>query len=87
MKNTLNIRLKNGKLVPYGMCTESAEFGQYGVGLELFFDFIKMATIFFFMMAIISLPAIWNNYRGDGLSSYGKNLLFFSTSLNEDILL
>jgi hypothetical protein len=32
-KNTLNHRTKTGKLIPYEVCVDNSELGQYGVGL------------------------------------------------------
>jgi len=50
------------------MCVETKEFAKYGVGLQLFFDFIKYSAICFFIMFLISLPAMISNIEADGLS-------------------
>jgi len=41
-----------------------------GVGINLFFMFLKWSAIAFYLMAIIALPAIYSNYKGNGISNY-----------------
>jgi hypothetical protein len=56
------------------MCTDVSEFKQFGVGLELFFSFLKIGSSFFFLMSLATIPAIYSNYTGDGTSSYGNSM-------------
>lgn len=49
------------------MCVDSSEFGRYGIGLRLFFEFLKFTSILFFIMALISIPSMYSNGSGKGL--------------------
>lgn len=60
--------LRDENKQPYPLCVETKEFGKFGVGLQLFFEFIKFSAIAFFIMALISIPALVSNIEADGLS-------------------
>lgn len=60
--------LRDENKQPYPLCVETNELGKYGIGLQLFFEFVKLSAIVFFIMALISIPAIYSNIEGEGLS-------------------
>lgn len=43
------------------------EFGKYGVGITLFFEFIKLSAVVFWIMSIIAIPVLYSNLTGNGL--------------------
>jgi hypothetical protein len=67
----LHSKTSNGK-VPYPMGVDIEEFGKYGTGLRIFFDFIKKLAILFFIMSLVTIPALRSNSSGDGMVSYGE---------------
>lgn len=52
----------------YEICVETDEFKKYGVGVKLFFDFMRLSAILFWIMAVCSAPAIYSNITGKGLA-------------------
>jgi uncharacterized protein YdaL len=52
----------------YEICVETDEFKKYGVGVKLFFDFMRLSAILFWIMALCSAPAIYSNITGEGLA-------------------
>ena len=60
-----SIRLQNAEGKNYSLlCTSPTTLGKHGVGLMLYFMFIKWMAIGIFIMALISLPALVSNLRG-----------------------
>jgi hypothetical protein len=47
-------------------------FKQYGIGLFLYFDFLKKMIILLFVMGLIGLVAAFYNIRENGLAKYGQ---------------
>ena len=45
--------------------TTIAEIGEYGVGMQLYFDFLKKISVVMFVMAILGTPLLAINYNGD----------------------
>ena len=58
----------DGTYVPYPLMGDIDDFGNYGLGLLLYFNFLKKITIVFLIMFIISIPAIICNGTGDYVS-------------------
>lgn len=62
---------------PYPMGVETKIFAKYGIGLRLFFEFVKLSALCFLVMAFISIPSIYSNATGNGLetnySSHSSN--------------
>lgn len=44
-----------------------SQFKKYGSGVKLFFEFLKLFAILFWIMAIVSIPALFSNISGNGL--------------------
>jgi len=59
--------MKNDNDELYPLTCDTKEFVSVGVGLTLFFKFIKSVGIAFFIMALISISPLYSNYTGDGL--------------------
>jgi len=60
------MRRRKGKY--YSICADIDNFAKHGVGLKLYFAFMKQMMIVFTIMFIISLPAVYSNYSGKGIS-------------------
>lgn len=76
----LHTKTDKGK-IPYPLGVDIEEFGKYGTGLRIFFDFIKKLAILFFIMSLIAIPALRSNSSGDGMVAYGERanqLSYFS---------
>lgn len=65
-KNKWSIRRPNGQA--YNLLVDPEVLSKYGIGLSLFFDFIKQSIFIFIAMSLISIPILISNYSGDGLS-------------------
>lgn len=52
---------------------DTGYFKQYGPGTYLFFLFAAKLMKVFIIMSLISIPALYANYMGDGLSSIGTS--------------
>lgn len=61
------VRDENKQEYPLGV--DIKEFSKYGIGTRLFFEFVKLSAICFAIMAFISIPSIYSNLSGDGLST------------------
>ena len=55
--------------------------GRYGIGLQLYFTFLKKFAIGFFIMSLIAAPALYSNYTGAGLTPEEIQSLFDATTL------
>ena len=61
------VRDENGEL--YSICkTRSRMLGNYGVGICMYFYFIKMAAIGFAVITVLSIPAFYAYYNGGYLA-------------------
>lgn len=58
---------ENGKYKYYSFFTPDENLNKYGIGLFLYFDFLKKGAYVFFLMFIISLPAFIANINGNGV--------------------
>lgn len=45
----------------------SQQLGAYGIGIQLYFSFLKNATILFFFISLMSLGTLYTNYQGNWL--------------------
>ena len=52
----------------YGLCETTDSYSAYGPGVKLFFDFIRDHALIFWIMAIVSIPALYSNISGNGLA-------------------
>ena len=63
-----SVRKKNGNSrVKYSWKCDIEEFGQYGIGIILYLNFLKKMAIVFSVMAIVSIPALVSNCIGNGV--------------------
>lgn len=54
---------ENEDFLPYPLCSTSLKIlGKYGIGLQLYFTFIKQAAILFFFLSLLALYPSLNNY-------------------------
>jgi len=65
-KRKMGVHDANGD--DYALSVPIDEFKRFGEGVKLFFEFIKLTAIVFWIMTLMSIPAIYSNYTGDGLS-------------------
>jgi len=79
-KIVTSLRDQHGRLYP--VCkTKNTKFGEYGVGLQLYFSFMKALTICFFVMSIISVIPIALNISGGYFSASQKSTVLEETTL------
>lgn len=75
---------KEGKLRPIWK-TSINDFGEHGVGLMLYFMFLKWMSIGLFIVTILSLPCLIVNCAGNGITDSNKiSLLDYTTISNQD---
>lgn len=55
----------NGVL--FALCSDNEILKKFGAGLFLFFTFLKWMIFAFFVMSLMSIPALYSNYNGIGL--------------------
>ncbi|CAG9311043.1 unnamed protein product [Blepharisma stoltei] len=69
---------------PYGIWKlGSSDFGEYGVGLQLHFLFLKQMMLIFFIIGGISIWPIYENYQGDQITtSDGTEITYGLTIAN-----
>lgn len=71
--NTVRDWTPDGRFVEYPVLTSSPKvLGQYGVGLELYFTMLKHFAILFFLISLISIWPMIENYEGSGLDDGDK---------------
>jgi hypothetical protein len=70
----------------YPICsTDLTTLGKYGIGLELYFLFIKQACLVFLLISFISVWPIIENYTGKGLGSTFQGQLYsYLTVANQE---
>ena len=65
--------------------TTIEQIGEYGVGMELYFYFLRDIAILFFIISLISIYPMISNRTGDHLDSEGENsFLDFYTLANQE---
>ncbi|OMJ91384.1 hypothetical protein SteCoe_6064 [Stentor coeruleus] len=71
--------------VQYSICGTSLQvFGRYGIGLQLYFLFVKQITMLFFLLSVLSIYAMMNNYVGNGFKGiFAKQKLTYFTLANQ----
>ena len=74
-KTSIRIYDENSKTYKnYSICsTPESVFGLYGIGLELYFYFIRQMTILFFLISLISIYPMYFNYTGHEFGSTNQN--------------
>lgn len=61
-------KIVDGKYEKYSIIhTSTAELGEYGAGLELYFNFVKQLGYLFSIISLISVWPIYENNSGNGL--------------------
>mmetsp|Transcript_7998 Transcript_7998/g.15744 ORF Transcript_7998/g.15744 Transcript_7998/m.15744 type:complete len:934 (-) Transcript_7998:3592-6393(-) len=60
----------------YGILVPLEEFGKHGIGLQLYFEFLKEMTIAFMLIACISIIPFFKNWEGSWLKE-GDTRIFF----------
>lgn len=61
-------RDKNGHLQQYDFMTSLDKLGKLGIGVELYFKFLRFFTVVFLLMGLATIPALYSNYNGNGLA-------------------
>lgn len=73
----------------YCLNISSQQLGGYGVGVQLYFSFLKAATILFFVISLISLGPLYTNYKGhwlrDGQTKSPFDVLTLANQAGPDI--
>jgi hypothetical protein len=76
-RNKQGIRLfdeKTKSYKNYPICsTPESKFGSYGIGLELYFYFIRQMTFLFLLISLISIYPMHSNYTGHEFGSTNQN--------------
>lgn len=70
-KQNLMVRYRDekGHLKQYDFMTSLSNLGKLGIGVELYFKFLRFFTLVFFLMGCATIPGMYSNYHGHGLSS------------------
>lgn len=68
-------------VTPKAFSITEKDYGQYGIGLELYFLTLKQFMILFFVMAFISAWPIYENYVGRGLPDDDRGQIWNAVSL------
>lgn len=55
--------------------SDISEFGDYGIGLLLYFNFLKKMIIVFSILSLIAIPSLVSNCLGDGLPASSPQIL------------
>lgn len=63
-------------------CTSPSTLGKHGVGLMLYFMFIKWMAIGFFILTLLSIPALVSNLIGGAISKEQQMSFFDVTTLS-----
>jgi len=63
-------------------CTSPSTLGKHGPGLMLYFMFIKWMAIGFFIMSILSIPALVSNIIGGTIDKEESGSFFDKTTLS-----
>ncbi|OMJ91386.1 hypothetical protein SteCoe_6066 [Stentor coeruleus] len=85
-QTSLRIIDKSGDYKFYPICkTSGQKLGKYGIGLELYFFFMKMFGILFSLLTLITGFEIYSNYIGEGFrSTYQNQRYTYFTLANQD---
>ena len=76
--------IENNEFIQYSIWkTSAAQLEQHGIGLRLYFDFVKLSSIAFLLISIFSLYLIVSNSMGNNISGYQNNLLVYITVANQ----
>ena len=59
---------ENGNYKFYKLTCPDEDLNKYGIGLFLYFDFLKKAAYVFFLMFVMALPAFISNINGNGVT-------------------
>lgn len=72
----------NGELL--GLLEDNKELAKYGVGVYLFFEFLKYLTITFLLMSLAVIASLYSNLSSDGLdgTASSSNYLIRTTVAN-----
>ena len=63
-------------------CTSPTTLGKHGAGLMLYFMFIKWMAIGFFILTLLSIPALVSNLIGGAISKKDQMSFFDITTLS-----
>ena len=66
-KNRIGEFTDKGEFKPFPLNVDLKKLDPYGLGLRLYFEFMKFFILVFLVMSILALPPIYSNYFGDGL--------------------
>ena len=55
--------------------SESSDLEKFGVGIVLYFKYIKYLIVFFLIYSIIAVPSIWFNMNGKLINFIIKSLI------------
>ena len=58
-------------------------FGKYGVGIQLYFKYLKAMILLLFIMTLVSIPALVSNLRGGYYNGRNKSQLDFTMFGNQ----
>ena len=61
------IGVSNDNYKQYEICVENHELGKYGIGIQLYFSFLKKCSFVFLIMFLASTPAIYSNLTGNSV--------------------
>ena len=74
---------EEGVVKQYEICADIDKLGKFGIGIELYFKFLRFYTLVFLLMSCAVAPAIYNNYIGNGLQNLqAQNFLLKATLAN-----
>ena len=80
-KTSIKQKNEDGSYSNYPVCSTSQEtLGKYGMGLQLYFLFLKHLGFLFFLISLMSVWPMIENYNGRGLGSaiQTQRFLYFS---------
>jgi hypothetical protein len=74
-KQNLMVRYrdKNGHLQQYDFFTSLDKLGKLGIGVELYFKFLRFFAVVFLLMGLVTIPALYSNYNGHGLEDHSSS--------------
>lgn len=76
-RNNTSLRIFNPELNSYKnypLCSTSESiFGRFGIGIELYFFFVRYLAILFFIISLISIYPMYSNYSGHENGSVNQN--------------
>jgi hypothetical protein len=69
--------LSDDKYAYYSIFLSNNDIGKHSLGVQLYLNFLKSAFIIFFLMSLCVVPALWNNYKGEGVKYDKKSINLF----------